>query len=156
MFNPRSGLVAAFLVMSQTVTLGAQAADKCIRPKEVEADKVRYIEAQLHVAALQCRDQQHAKLPTLYNAFIMENRPHLVRTQKPLKSYVNRSGQNSIAGYLEAVASRVSIESVKVNQFCNRAMLVAELSAKTAHPVKLLGLMPVQYQRPADLCRTKG
>jgi len=152
MINPQRGLLAVLLVASQIVVVGAKASEKCIKPKEVEADQVRYIETQLRVAALQCKDHRHADLPLLYNAFILENRPYLVRTQKPLISFLKRSGQPSVDTYIMSVANRVSIESSKVSQFCRRVKLAAELSAKTAHPIKLLGLMPVEYRRPAAYC----
>jgi len=156
MIRPRDGLLAAALMVSQFVTVGVQAADKCIKPAEVEADKIRYIETQLKVAVLQCNDFQYAEMPYLYNAFIMENRPYLVRTQKPLQSYLARSERDSIANYIGTVANRISVESSNVNQFCGRAMLAVEFSAKAGHPVKLLNLMPVQYRRPAELCKKQG
>ena len=155
MINPRCGLLIALLIAVQIVAVGAEAFEKCIKPIEVEADQVRYIETQLRVAALQCKDHKHADLPLLYNAFILENRPYLVRTQKPLTSFLKRSGQPSVDTYITSVANRISIASSKVSQFCRRVKLAAELSAKTADPVKLLGLMPVEYQRPAAYCRKR-
>ena len=156
MVRPLNGWFVAALMVSQLMGAGAQAADKCIKPGEVEADKVRYIETQLKVAALQCNDYRHADIPLLYKAFILENRPYLVRAQKPLLSYLKRSEQVSVASYIGGVANRVSVESTRVNQFCSRAMLAAEFSAKAGHPLKLLALMPVPYRQPADFCKKKG
>ena len=153
MIRPRDGLLAAALIASQMAISGVQAADKCIKPAEVEADKVRYIETQLKVAVLQCNNFQHAEMQYLYGEFILENRPYLVRAQKPLFSYVARAEKVSVASYIDAVADRISVESVTVNQFCGRAMLAVEFSAKAGHPVKLLNLMPVRYRRPANLCK---
>lgn len=152
MFSPLRGLLAGLLLATQATASGVQAAEKCIKSGELEADQVRYIETQLRVAALQCRDQRHAEMPMLYNSFILENRPYLVRTQKPLLSYLRRTGEESVASYIVGVANRVSLESTRVSQFCGRAMLAAELSAKTADPIKLLSLMPVSYERPAKYC----
>ena len=149
------GVVAALLVLSQGVTAQEVAKEKCMKPDEVEADQVRYIETQLRVAALQCRDYRHADLPILYNSFILENRPYLVKTQKPLSTYVKRAGAGSLDGYIVGVANKVSMESSKVSQFCSRAMLAAELAAKTGHPIKLPNLMPVAYERPAAFCKSK-
>lgn len=144
-----AGLLAAALV---TVSTAVSAQVKCIKPQELEADKVRYIETQLRVAALQCHNYKHADMPLLYNAFILENRPYLVRTQKPLKEFLARTGAGSVDNYIVEIAERVSIESANVSQFCNRAKLAAELSAKSANPLALLSLMPVSYRRPATQC----
>jgi len=156
MIRPRGGLLAAALIASQLAIAGAQAADKCMKPSEIEADKVRYIETQLRVAVLQCNDFQHADMPLLYGDFILENRPYFVRAQKPLFSYVSRAEKMSVPDYIGAVADRISVESSKVNQFCNRAMLAAEFSSKAGHPVKILNLMPVRYRQPAELCKKKS
>jgi len=153
----RKKMVAMLLIVSQSAITGVQAEDKCIKPNEVEADQIRYIETQLKVAALQCKGHQYVNMPLFYNDFLLENRPYLVRTQKPLQAYLKRVGEGeTISTYMDSIATRVSIESVEVSQFCNRAMLAAGFSAKTAHPVKLLGLMPVEYRRPAAYCRVRG
>lgn len=153
MMKPLKGFVAALLV-GATVSVSTAAANevKCIKQRELEADQVRYIETQLKVAALQCHNYKHADMPLLYNAFILENRPYLVRTQKPLKAFLTRLGRSSVDKYMIEVAERVSIESANVSQFCNRAKLAAELSAKSANPLALLALMPVSYRSPAQYC----
>jgi len=156
MIRPRKGGLAVALIASQLVLSGALAADKCIKTAEVEADKVRYIETQLKVAKLQCYDNEHAELSLLYNAFILEKRPYLVRSQKPLLTYLQRTEKKSVASYIADIADRVSVESTNVSQFCTRAMLAAEFSAKAGHPVKILGLMPIAYKRPAALCKEMG
>jgi hypothetical protein len=157
MLKPRQGLIAALLIMSNLGVSGAAVAEKkCIKERELEADQVRYIETQLRVAALQCKNYRHADIPLLYNDFILENRPYLVRTQKPLKEYLARAGTPSVETYIVSVANRVSMESIKVNQFCNRAKLAAALSSKTANPLTLLSLMPVTYRRPAAYCDEKS
>ena len=149
MKSAASGLVAAILLLST----GAQATENCIRASEVEADRVRYVETQLKVAVFQCKDQRHAELGTLYKNFILENRPYLVGTRQALGTYLARAGAASLASYLDQIADRISLESTRVNQFCNRAFLAAELSAKSPHPLTLLPLLPVNYQHPAPKCK---
>jgi len=153
MSGPRHGLVAALLICSNITVSSATAAEKnCIRPGELEADQVRYIETQLKVASLQCNSYKTADMPLLYNAFILENRPYLVRAERPLKTFLTRTGAGSIDAYIVELEDRLSFESANVNQFCNRAKLAAELSAKSANPLALLSLMPVSYRQPAEYC----
>jgi len=151
MFGPVMGSVAALLMVSTA----AQAAEKCIYPNELEADQVRYVETQLRVAVLQCKGHRHADLPLLYNSFILENRPYLVRTRDVLNRYLLRVGAAPVSTYISGVADYVSLESTKVSQFCSRAKFAAELSAKSPHPLTLLALMPVKYQRSVKQCETK-
>lgn len=128
------------------------AAEACIRPLELEADKIRFVETQLKVAALQCRSYGEGDFSMLYSSFVKENRPFLVKSGKPLAAYLIRAGAGSVKGHMVEVAKRVSYESTKVSQFCNRARLAAQFSAKSAHPVMLVAMLPVRYESPATQC----
>jgi len=140
--------ITIFLVTHQTVW----AAEVCIHPLELEADQVRFVETQLRVAALQCRSHDAVDFTSLYGGFVKENRPYLVKSSKPLRTFLARQGQQSIDNHVVATAKRISFESAKVAQFCARAKLAAQFSAKSAHPVMLISMMPVRYQKPAMLC----
>ena len=140
--------MAASLIGGQA----AVAAQDCIQSSEIEADQIRFVETQLKVASLQCRSFENADLATLYSAFVKENRPYLVRSTRPIKTYLERSGNISVAGHMSEMARRVSFESKKVSQFCNRARLAAQYSAKSPHPSMLLGMLPIRYERPAEMC----
>tara|TARA_R100001163_G_C4929986_1_gene106349 strand:+ start:148 stop:603 length:456 start_codon:yes stop_codon:yes gene_type:complete len=143
-------LVISGLLVGQT----SFAAEACIRAGELEADKIRFVETQLKVAALQCRSFADVDYSMLYSSFVKENRPFLVRSSKPLASYLKRVGEGSLAVHMSEVAKRVSYESTKVSQFCNRARLAAQFSAKSAHPVMLIAMLPVRYERPAMQCKS--
>ncbi len=155
MFRQLKRRIGNAIVVS--VLLGGQAgfaAEACIRSLELEADKVRFVETQLKVAALQCRSNGEADFSMLYSSFVKENRPFLVKSAKPLAAYLSRTGAGSVQGHMSEVAKRVSYESTKVSQFCNRARLAAQFSAKSAHPVMLITMLPVRYERPAMQCRS--
>ncbi len=143
-------VMISFLLGGQAVI----AADTCIRASEIEADKVRFVETQLKVAALQCRSYDEINFSMLYSSFIKENRPYLVKSSKPLATYLARVGGGSVRGHVEGVAKRVSFESTKVSQFCNRARLAAQFSAKSGHPAMLVSMLPVRYEVPAMQCRS--
>lgn len=130
------------------------AAEACISATEIEADKIRFVETQLKVAALQCRSYDDVDFSMLYSSFVKENRPFLVKSTRPLAKYLERAGAGSVEGHMSDVAKRVSFESARVSQFCNRARLAAQFSAKSAHPVMLVSMLPVRYERPAMQCRS--
>ncbi len=174
-------LAAALLIMCLGVTteqavMGSDGFKKCIKSKEVIADKMRFIETQLRVAVLQCKSVKNADLPLLYNDFIRENRPFLVRTQAPLLAYLKRGGkqpqlvepktaakvralltpQELLDNYIHYVSKRVSSKSISVPQFCERAQEAAETLVKaTTYPISILDMLPVTYRRPADYCKTR-
>ncbi|MEX0298994.1 MAG: hypothetical protein AB3N28_07975 [Kordiimonas sp.] len=145
-----NAIILSLLLGGQTVT----AADTCIHATEIEADKIRFVETQLKVAALQCRSYDEVDFSMLYSSFIKENRPYLVKSSKPLATYLARVGGGSVQRHVDGVAKRVSFESTKVSQFCNRARLAAQFSAKSGHPAMLVSMLPVRYETPAMQCRS--
>jgi len=126
----------------------------CMRPDEVAADQIRFIETELRIAVQQCVGGKNIDLPDLYANFVLEKRPYLARSEQPLSLYLKRKGKQDLMTYLKAVASRVSYESANVSQFCSKSRLAAEIAVKSADPTILLSLLPIPYQRPAELCQS--
>lgn len=143
-----SAVVAIALVSGQA----SLAAEACMRSAEVEADKVRFIETQLKVASLQCKNRGNTDFSKLYSSFVKEKRPFLVESTKQLARYLKRAGDASIQQYVALKAKRISMESARVSQFCDKAKLAAYYSAKSSDPVTLIPILPVRYERPVRQC----
>ncbi|MCJ9430230.1 hypothetical protein [Kordiimonas marina] len=149
------GMAVAAVLSTQA--LGADPAGAkpiCMRPDEVTADQIRFIETELRIAAQQCVGGKNIDLPDLYTSFVLEKRPYLARSERPLTLYLKRKGKQDLSSYLNTVASRVSYESANVSQFCSKSRLAAEVAVKSADPSILLSLLPIPYQRPAELCQS--
>ncbi|MBV1900367.1 MAG: hypothetical protein KUG56_01715, partial [Kordiimonadaceae bacterium] len=132
------------VVVSISMISGAVAAtEECIRSAEVEADRIRFVETHLKVATLQCTGYEHNDFVSLYGNFVKENRPHLVQSSRALNVYLKRVGKLPLSHHLTLVATRVSMESRTISQFCDRSQLAAQYAAKSSHPAMLLGLLPV-------------
>ena len=147
-----SKIYTSLILLISVSSMALAATDDCIRVRELEADRIRFVETHLKVAALQCTGYEHNDFATLYSSFVKENRPHLVRSRKPLTAYLKRTGKLPLLQHLASVADRVSMESRKVSQFCGKSQIAAQYAAKSAHPGMLLGLLPVRYERPARTC----
>jgi hypothetical protein len=140
--------IAALAVISGT----ASANSLCMYPVEEKADKVRFVQTHLMVAALQCRYNNSSKLPELYNDFVKGHDAHLKNSEQPLRAFLKRQGEQTLDTYMVMIANRVSLKSVSTTEFCDRTQAVAELSHQASSPEALVDLMPVRYARPAGRC----
>jgi|GEM_PF-6168376 len=144
-------MVIMLFALSQT----AHAAQKkCIKPSEVRADKIHYVEMHLRVAVLQCGSFEDASLVQLYTDFVLGNRPFFARSQQPLQAYLRRTESGPLATYLSKMSDKISRASATAGQFCSRSILAAELAGKATNPLALIPLMPVRYELPAQKCRS--
>ncbi|UTW56637.1 hypothetical protein [Kordiimonas sp. SCSIO 12610] len=148
-------------ILLAAITFGAVAAldsseananTLCIRPVEESADKVRFVQTHFMVAALQCRYDSSSKLPELYNDFVRGHDIHLKNSEAPLRAFLKRQGEQTLDTYMVTIANKVSLQSTKLTEFCDRTEAAAELSNHASSPEALLELMPVRYQRPAARC----
>lgn len=123
-----------------------------MRPEEVKADQVRFVETQLRIAALQCRGGGHRDMIGLYNEFVRSKRPYFIEAEAPLRTFLNRSNKGDLEGYVTATANRVSLNSSSVEQFCDRSRMALAMAFKMPDPAGLINLMPVQYRQPEQSC----
>ncbi|NVJ97395.1 MAG: hypothetical protein HWE25_04535 [Alphaproteobacteria bacterium] len=140
--------VAAGLLGSVT----SHAAWACITPAEVKADQVRYLDMQLRVVALRCR-QVNPRISDLYNAFVHKHRAALQASRKPVEGYLSRLTDMSMDSYVTKTANHISHHSMKSANFCALGAAVARLAATEDDPLVLLDLLPVSYDLKHPVCR---
>jgi len=143
-----------YSVVGLVLTTGPlQAKELCITPAEMRADQTRFIEVQLKVASLQCKSGSNAEISMLYNNFLKENMPYLVQSQPPLKAWLKRAKKDSVDKYMARTANKISLATSNISQFCERSRMAAEYAGKTYNPLMLLTLLPIPYEKPANICQ---
>jgi hypothetical protein len=96
-----STLVAAGLLASH-----AASAESCARPAERAAFDVAGLKSQLMVTAISCQMEER------YNAFVMRYRPDLVRQERTLNSYFDRSfGRGATREHDDYITSLANAQS---------------------------------------------
>ena len=126
-------------------------ASACVTVEELKADQVRFLDMQLRVAALQCRDRG-VGFPALYNAFVLSHRPSIQASRAPVERYLARATRINIDNYTTNLANHISFESIKVDNFCEEAALSAVFMLELADPLDGLDLMPIIYNPPRGMC----
>lgn len=153
-----NGRRALLSVMTATMLASGVSADAdsavCMRPKELHADKTRFVETQLRIATLQCRGAEQANMRFQYNEFVRANRGHFVDAEPILRRFISRANLGNLDHYVVKLANRISLASTAVAQFCARTSMAMEMSAKLPEPAKLVSLMPVKYRQPEQSCKT--
>ena len=138
-----AGLVAA-TALSATVSA-------CVTVEELKADQIRFLDMQLRVAAIQCRNRE-VGFPGLYNAFVLTHRPFIQASRAPVERYLARATKINIDNYTTNLANHISFESIKVQDFCGEAALSAVFMVELADPLDGLDLMPISYNPPRGMC----
>lgn len=141
------------LAISLFMSVSAQAEEACMQTPEVKADQIRFVETQMRVAALQCRGGGHRDMVSLYNDFVRSKRPYFIEAEGPLRTYLARSEQGGLEGYVVQVANKVSLGASDVGQFCDKARMALGMAVKMPDPAGLLPLMPIRYRQPARSCQ---
>ena len=139
-----AGLVAASVS-------SAVSASSCVTVNELKADQIRFLDMQLRVAALQCRNRGIG-FPGLYNAFVLTHRKAIQASRAPVEQYLARATRINIDNYTTNLANRISFESIKVENFCDEAALSAVFMVELADPLDGLDLMPIDYSPPRGMC----
>lgn len=151
------GRKALLGILTATMLTSAVSADAdsaiCMRPKELHADKTRFVETQLRIATLQCRGPDQPDMRALYNEFVRANRGHFTDAEPILRRFVSRANLGSLDHYVVKLANRISLASTAVAQFCARSSIAMEMSAKLPEPANLVSLMPVKYRQPEQSCK---
>lgn len=132
-------------------TLMSSVAAACVTVEELRADQVRFLDMQLRVAALQCRDRGNG-FPGLYNAFVLTHRKSIQASREPVERYLARATRINIDNYTTNLANRISLASIKVENFCEEAALSAVFMVELANPLDGLDLMPIDYSPPRGMC----
>ncbi|WP_262691343.1 hypothetical protein [Kordiimonas aestuarii] len=136
-------------VLAAVMSSAASAA--CVSVEELRADQMRFLDMQLRVAALQCRNRGNG-FPGLYNAFVLVHKKSIQASRVPVEQYLARLSHISMDGYTTSLANRVSFESIKVKNFCEEAALSAVFLIELADPLDGLDLMPIDYSPPRGMC----
>ncbi|WP_262696341.1 hypothetical protein [Kordiimonas aquimaris] len=123
-----------------------------MRPHEVKADQIRFVDTQLRIAALQCVNAGLRDMTVLYNDFARSKRPYFIEATKPLKDFLKRTKRGNIDKYVVSLANRLSLDSAQQTQFCERSRFAMQMSAKMPNPAGLITLMPIVYQQPERTC----
>lgn len=135
--------------------------DSCIKPNELEADKMRFVQTQMMVAALQCRTNADeaggagGAMPRIYNSYIKANRNHLLESERHLMSYIQREKRGTFTRYLTEVANRVSLASLDTPDFCDKMTKAGEKALRMDNPLKALQVLPVAYEEPTQICKVQ-
>lgn len=133
-----------------------QATEVCMRPQEVRADQIRFVDTQLRIAALQCVNAGLRDMTALYNDFARSKRPYFIEAAKPLKDFLKRTKRGNLDKYVVSMANRLSLDSAQHTQFCERSRFAMQMSAKMPNPVGLITLMPITYHQPERTCIGSG
>ena len=144
--------IAAGAVMASVFTQSTLA---CMNENDEMADKIRFMQTQMMVAAMQCRKANDGVMPHLYNNFIKGHRGQLIQSGQRLEVYLARTQKIDVASYLNAIANRLSVDSGDEPQFCGRMRMVMEMSANLNNPLALLDIMPVKYKRRVGRCQSQ-
>ncbi len=142
--------IAAGAVIASVFTQSTLA---CMNARDEMADKIRFMQTQMMVAAMQCRKSNNGAMPRLYNNFIKYHRGQLIKSGQRLEAYLARTQNIDVVSYLNTIANRLSVDSVDEPQFCARTRIVMEMSANLDNPLALLDIMPVKYKRRVGRCR---
>lgn len=127
----------------------------CITAEEAVADQVRFIDMQLRVAALKCRNKE-PRIVTQYNRFVEAHRPVIIASRAPVERYLGRHAKLTMDDYVTERANRLSYESIGVKGFCRNALALAATAARAADAAIVLDLLPIGYRLPAQRCRLGG
>ncbi len=138
-----AGLVAS--------TVAAGHAMACVSAVEVKADQIRFLDMQLRVAALQCRNRGNA-FPGLYNAFVLTHKSKIQASRTPVENYLTRLSIGSMDHYTTKQANQISFESTQVGDFCRAAALAATFAIELSDPIDSMDILPVQYKAPRVVC----
>ena len=136
-------------VIASSVAAGHALA--CVSAAEVKADQIRFLDMQLRVAALQCRNRG-AGFPGLYNAFVLTHRSKIQASRAPVENYLARLSIGSMDHYSTKQANMISFESTQVRNFCHSAMLAATFAIELHDPLDGMDLLPVTYKTPRVTC----
>lgn len=140
----------AAMMTAAPVMAGGQA---CLNPHEERADKIRFVQTQFMVAALQCRHSHTKALADFYNGFVTNHRAEFTENYRTLSTYLKRDGRTTIDSYLVAQANLISLGSWEVADFCGEMLKIATLEGGAAREaLPLVDLMPVSYQRIGKAC----
>ena len=127
----------------------------CIQANELQADQIRFIDLQLKVAALQCR-QSMEMFPALYNGFATTHHRLIDDSRPQLEAFLTRQSGGDIDSYFTRLANRVALEAISMRDFCSLAAAAAVASAKGARPQDSIDLMPVRYVAPMEVCSERN
>ena len=129
-----STLVSIGLLASQ-----AAQAESCMRPPERVAFEVAGLKSQLMVTAITCKMEER------YNAFVMRFRPDLVRQERALSGYFDRSfgrhGTQEHDDYITSLANSQSQTGIRQGSaFCqqNTGLFDEVMALKTASDLPTL------------------
>ncbi len=78
------------LVSIAILTFIASASASCITPEEREANKIRSLQTQMMVGALQCRGRRDLGQRSYYNQFVITHKTELSEAGKTLLGYFKR------------------------------------------------------------------
>ncbi len=124
----------------------------CMTQEEQIADKLRFIQGQFKVAAMQCKGAQNVLLPPLYNGFVKANRNQLIVSELKLKSHAIQLGNFSVQAYLQEKNYEISVQSSGVPQFCARNKAAMEMSLIAPTPLTILDILPIEYKVSRPVC----
>lgn len=143
--------VARIVASTVASTVAAGHALACVSSAEVKADQIRFLDMQLRIAALQCRNRD-AGFPGLYNAFVLTHRSKIQASRAPVENYLSRLSIGTMDHYTTKQANMISYESTRVRDFCQSAMLAATFAAELHNPLDGMVLLPVAYKAPKMIC----
>lgn len=145
-----TGAIALALAMA-AVTSTANAAEVCWRTEEMNAAKVRNLQSQLMVAALECSKSGLGN-DRLYDRFISSNRGALIGFNDAIKMYFARAygvaeGRHAYDQFTTALANRQAVRAATTEDFCRSADTLMRL-ALDARPNELVALASDVEERP--------
>ncbi len=139
--------VAAVIVavLTSHVSLAA-----CMDRSERAADKIRFVQSNLMVGAIQCR--AHGDFRSLYNNFVTLNKQELRASYSNLAIFLKTNRKAPIDRYLVKQANVISASSHSTDGFCQKMIEVAKAASTGTPPVELLSKLPIPYQSDHETC----
>ena len=108
-------VVALGALALMSTGFAAHASSSCPRPRETQSFMIAAVQQQLMVAALSC------KLTGSYNAFVIDHRRDLRRSDATLRAYFNRGhgGITAYHAYKTKLANAASLRSLRnIKRYC--------------------------------------
>jgi len=115
----RKGAVAIMALAASAAALPASAAP-CYSDKELQAHRVRQVQAEFMVAALQCRGT-HPQVVSKYNSFVKKFGGNLNESAKTMRARIARvdGGRGAFDAYITNLANEASMRTMYIASYCD-------------------------------------
>jgi hypothetical protein len=155
-----SGKICRYIVLILLmITTASQAAYAgCLTEKQVRADQVRFVQASLTAAAMQCRGNNRDQILKIYNYFISHYRTDLMDGLINLRLYyqdeMNNEHSHALDRHITLQINYVLSVGQGLPEFCNEilANTTSLVSEPTIDSREWLSGLPIGYEPIVKAC----